>query len=1243
MQKKIGMRQIRLVLLFIFCISFCFHVKGQTDSIFWFAAPDVSNTAYANTNDRPIQIRIATFSKAATIKLSQPANSGFTPITASVSANSVYTINLTSYISSIENAPGDKVLNYGLYLESSTPVTVYYEVASSCDCNSELFNMKGRNALGRDFFIPSQNTYNNALRAAFTAVPPYSSFNIVATQDSTKVTINPKQDIVGHTAGTAFTITLNKGQSYAAIAKSQYASGHLQGSRVTSNRPIAITISDDLLEINPSADLAGDQIVPVDILGTAYVVVKGAATTEYTYVTATKNNTKIYYDGTYVTTLNQGATYSKQLTGNATYITSTNPVYVLHLSGVGQELSEVLVPPANCQGSRNVNFVRSSSEPFTLLIFTPSGNESYFKLNGSTSSISSSSFSSVPGTGGAWVYAALSSVSTSTVPVGYNSLSNSKGLFHIGTINGQNTYAAEYGFFDNYSNLYLGSNIQDCSLDSVLLDAGADKDSYLWSDSSTNRFLEVRKSGRYSVITKANGCTLYDTISVQIGVTKVDLGNDTTICNGGVLTLNTGVNTDSAKYLWQDSSTASTLKVSKAGKYYVKVTTPCGVQSDTIIVSVEYPPTVTLGKDTVICNKDSFVLVPRVSDTSALYTWQDGSHGKSLEVKDSGLYSVTVKKRCGSSSDTIYVKKSFSPKVNLGNDTFLCESATFVLTPKVNDTTAQFTWQDGSHGRKLNIKGAGKYFLTLKNICGISSDTITVTHSDIPTVDLGKDTFLCSSDSFVLMPVVNDTSSFYTWEDGSHTKAHTIKKGGTYTLLLKNRCGTASDTVYIAQHVYPIVDLGSDRSICEGDTAVLKAVVNDTLAKLLWQDGSTGAIKKIATSGRYFVRMTNTCGMASDKVNVIVTPKPKITFLGTTQYLCTGDSITLTPLVSDTSAKFEWYDGSSKHSHIVKKGGLYSLKIQNSCGMDSSAVRVVQTGVPVLGMKDTVICTGSSFSVSFNNNIASYKWSTGDSLSSVTIKKNGRYWVEASNFCGTASDTFNVTFEPLADFRLPNDTTLCKDDTLLLNVYRPGATYQWQDGSTDSAYTVHEAGIYFVTLTKGYCTASDTIVINHFVKPTVSLGDDTSLCGNDSLTYTIADFGAGTKISWQDKSSARTYSITQPGKYYVTLSNSCGMASDTVLVSGCDCRFFVPTAFTPNNDTLNHLFMPQGCAELSSYDLMIFNRWGEMLFETHDLKTGWDGKFHNEVCPMGVYIYAIRYKDIYSQETKLKGVFMILE
>ncbi|MDP4282667.1 MAG: hypothetical protein Q8867_11045, partial [Bacteroidota bacterium] len=209
---------------------------AQIDNTFWFVAPEVSS----NHGDRPIFIRVSTMEDSATVTLRMPASPSFSTITQSIPANSTYSFALTSFIDSIEDKPADHVLDRGLQLSSTHLVTAYYEVAN--ESNPEIFPFKGKNALGTEFYISGQTDYRNYPNKGTEA------FDIIATEDSTWITITPTLDIVGHEGGVPFRIMLNKGQTYSARTMITTPSASLAGSHVVSNKPIAITISDDSIE-----------------------------------------------------------------------------------------------------------------------------------------------------------------------------------------------------------------------------------------------------------------------------------------------------------------------------------------------------------------------------------------------------------------------------------------------------------------------------------------------------------------------------------------------------------------------------------------------------------------------------------------------------------------------------------------------------------------------------------------------------------------------------------------------------------------------------------------------------------------------------------------------------------------------------------------------------------------------------------------------------------------------------------
>ncbi len=442
-------------------------MSAQTDTLFWFAAPYVTTGHCSGATcpgGQPILLRISTLNLAATVTISEPADTTFIPIILNIPANSTVSQDITSRRALIENIPVNTVNKHGLQIRSDNLVTAYYEVNQWY--NPEIYALKGKNALGTEFYISSQNVWSNG---GYTPTP-YSSFEIVATEDNTIVTITPSKNIVGHTAGTTFTILLNKGQTYSATATSQTAANHLMGSHVTSDKPIAITISDDSVAKDGCRDLIGDQTIPVNIIGKEYIIMKGQMfTDERFFILAVQNNTAITINGVYVTTINAGQTYSEAFTTN-THVEATNPIYMYHVSGFQCELGSAILPPIDqCTGSTQVGFTRSIGQDFYLNIMVRVGAESGFILNGDgpNTIIPASAFSLVPGST-EWMAAQINFTAGTTIPVGAASLlSNTIDLFHMGIINGNSSVGCRYGYFSDFNVLHIGAIVAGTGSDVI--------------------------------------------------------------------------------------------------------------------------------------------------------------------------------------------------------------------------------------------------------------------------------------------------------------------------------------------------------------------------------------------------------------------------------------------------------------------------------------------------------------------------------------------------------------------------------------------------------------------------------------------------------------------------------------------------------------------------------------------------------------------------------------------------------
>jgi len=217
------------------------------------------------------------------------------------------------------------------------------------------------------------------------------------------------------------------------------------------------------------------------------------------------------------------------------------------------------------------------------------------------------------------------------------------------------------------------------------------------------------------------------------------------------------------------------------------------------------------------------------------------------------------------------------------------------------------------------------------------------------------------------------------------------------------------------------------------------------------------------------------------------------------------------------------------------------------------------------------------------------------------------------------------------------------------------ATYQWYKdqvlipGATSETYTVPDnpeaAGNYVVNIGQPYntCLNSLPFAVNFSSLNNFSLGNDTLLCSPSSITLNAKATGA-TSYLWQNGSTDETQQVDTSGLYSVQLKDDYGCtkkASINITVRGCEnCRLYIPSAFTPNGDGLNDVFKttPQ-CKYigLRSFDLRIYNRWGQLVFRTHDINQGWNGMYKNQEAEPGVYVYEVNYTLLQNEPLQQRG------
>lgn len=186
-------------------------------------------------------------------------------------------------------------------------------------------------------------------------------------------------------------------------------------------------------------------------------------------------------------------------------------------------------------------------------------------------------------------------------------------------------------------------------------------------------------------------------------------------------------------------------------------------------------------------------------------------------------------------------------------------------------------------------------------------------------------------------------------------------------------------------------------------------------------------------------------------------------------------------------------------------------------------------------------------------------------------------------------------------------------------------------------YTYPDAGEYKVKLIgcDGNCCDSSIGTITILEPLSINLGDDTTIC-EPRFNYVIDAKDTTATYLWSTGDTTRSITVTQPGSYWVKASR-CNDVYDTLTISPVVFDdFTLPNAFSPNGDGYNDSF-PMIDGRLDKYTMLIYNRWGEKMFETEQSEQ-WDGTFRNQNLPPGVYFVLLRYKDCRSpKEYEYKG------
>jgi len=483
----------------------------------------------------------------------------------------------------------------------------------------------------------------------------------------------------------------------------------------------------------------------------------------------------------------------------------------------------------------------------------------------------------------------------------------------------------------------------------------------------------------------------------------------------------------------------------------------------------------------------------------------------------------------------------------------------------------------------------------------------------------------------------------------------TFPQSGNYRLIasLDSLCLDIADTLDFTITLNSLVlDLGPDSTICSNNTLLLNAHAGYT--SYLWQDGTTDSTFVVTAPGQYWVQALDGCNNLY-KDTIVISDAPPILFdIGPDLTKCNTDSVSISAPAGFLN--YTWgpaYNISSTSGQNVfvfpTVDTIYSVTAEKTPGCfahDTIQINVNMSAPIYLGA-DTSFCAGNSIALNAGNGFMNYSWSTGQTTPSINVTSTGVYSVIATDNNNCASkDTLkviNVFNNPVVG--LPKDSLLCTGTIKLLNAVNGMNSYSWSTGATSSNISVNSVGTYWVNvIDNNGCRGTDTAKITRVLSlPAAFLPADTVLCSYSILK--ISPIQNYSSYVWNTGSSQSSLTVSQAGIYWLRVTDNFNcVGTDSIIVKPKQCLegIFVPNAFTPNKDGKNDIFRPLLFGIVSNMKFVIYNKWGQKVYDTSNLYEGWDGKVNSKDAKADVFVWTCEYQFEGKEKKFAKGTVLLI-
>lgn len=738
-----------------------------------------------------------------------------------------------------------------------------------------------------------------------------------------------------------------------------------------------------------------------------------------------------------------------------------------------------------------------------------------------------------------------------------------------------------------YIPINFGADRKFCFYDSVILDGGAGAASYLWQNTSTNRYFVVNGTGTYYVrnVHPTSNCAFTDTVVLQkTAAFTYNAGPDRNICPTDTVTIGAFASgAGNFTYQWTPATGLSSALVARPVASPANSTTYAATATDSnacfirdsVRVNVSGSASLNFGADRTFCFYDSVRLDGGAG--AASYLWQNNSTGRYFTVYNTGTYwCVSTFGNC-TRTDTVVLTKSNPFTIDAGANSGICAGDSITIGNPASGSTGWFTYNwtptTGLSSTVLPVVKAAplvtsKYFLTATDTFGcFRRDSVTLTVTTGTAINLGADRTFCFYDSVRLDAGAGASS--YLWQNNSTGRYFTVTNTGTYWCQVTNGSCTRRDSVTLTRTNPFALNAGPDRSMCIRDSVTIggQAAGTGSTFTYRWSPvngvaDTLAAMPKVspATSTNYLLTATDTFGcFRRDSVRVNVHAPQANAGLDT--FVCIGDTIRIgqsasgrAPLTIRWSPNYRMTDTTILQPRVFPLVTTpYILTVIDSGGcVVRDTIVVTASPLPLVNAgADATICEGDTTLLFGQVSAAvSYavSWSPAtriqNSSAAVTLAypiSTTSYVLNVTDLRGCkARDTVRVTVRPKPVMNFPTSLSVCNTDTVFIGDTAISGNgpfnYLWL---TTGPLNLTAARTRFVVSGNSVqvlraedifgCIATRSVSITAKVIPTnVNAGNDTLICAGASVRIGRSASGNGLTYLWTPSTGLSNPTILLP-------------------------------------------------------------------------------------------------------------------